>query len=134
MPRDDGRIVLITDFGPKKLLRIAEQIAVDSECSIDDLRGEDRDGFHLTEAKGDPPIYTIGTILASAAGGLRITMDIEIFADRTKKGDGRIYLDWVETGSSLRPSVCRNFAQSIADELETRIEDEGGEIYESYDK
>ena len=46
--------------------------------------------------------------------------------------DGRIVLDWVETGSALRPSVCRNFVDSLANELESRIEHAGGRIHESY--
>ena len=56
-----------------------------------------------------------------------------MYATRTKKGDGRIVLDWAETGGSMRPTVCRDFVRSFADELENRIEDDDGEVLESYD-
>lgn len=133
MPRGRGRIVIVADLGPKRLLRIAEQIAVDSECGVEDLRDRERDGFHIYDANGRPAIYTLGTLIASSAGALRVPLDIEVTADRTKKDDGRIVLDWVETGGSLRPTVCRDFVRSLADELENRIEDDGGEVIESYD-
>lgn len=133
MPRDAGRIVVVADLSPKRLLRIAEQIATDSQCGIDDLDDRKREGFHIYDANGEPPVYTLGTLIASSAGALRVPLDIAVYADRTKKDDGRIVLDWVETGNSLRPTVCRTFVESLADELETRIEDDGGEVFESYD-
>lgn len=132
MPRDDGRIVVISDFGPRRLLRIAEDIAVESQCGLEDLRGPRRDGFHIYDANGTPPIYTIATLIASSAGALRVPLDIEVYADRTKRDDGRIVLDWVETGNALRSTVCRTFVESFADELEARIEAEGGRVLESY--
>ncbi len=128
-----GRIVILSDLGPKRLLRLAEDIALDSKCGIDDLRDRDRDGFHVYDAKAEPHFYTLGTLIASSAGALRAPLDIEVYADRTKKGDGRIVLDWAETGGSMRPTVCRDFARSYADELENRIEDDDGEVLESYD-
>jgi hypothetical protein len=132
MARDGGRIVVVSDFGPGRLLRIAEAIAVESQCGIEDLRGADRDGFHIYDANARPPIYTLGTLLASAAGALRVRLDVEVTARRTRRGDGRVVFDWVETGSSLRPTVCRDFARSLADELEARVEGAGGEVLESY--
>ena len=133
MAWDRGRIVIVSDLRPKELLDICEQIAVDSDCAIDDLRTERVKGFHICDARGEAPIYTLGTLIASSAGMLRVPMDIDIYADRTKRGDGRISIDWIETGSSLRQSVCRFFAESFADELETRIEQDGGEVFDSYD-
>jgi hypothetical protein len=128
-----GRIVILSDLKPKRLLRLAEDIALDSHCGVEDLRDRDRDGFHIYDAKAEAPIYTLGTLIASSAGALRAPLDIEVTATRTKKGDGRIVLDWAETGSSLRPNVCLNFVRSFADELENRIEDDDGEVLESYD-
>lgn len=133
MPRDGGRIVILSDLGPKRLIRIAEEIALDSKCGIEDLRDRDRDGFHIYDAEAQPAFYTVGTLIASSAGALRAPLDIEVYATRTKNGDGKVVLDWVETGSSLRQHVCRNFVRSFADELETRIEDDDGEVLESYD-
>ena len=133
MSRRRGRIVIVSDLRPKELLRIAEEIAIDSQCGIDDLRGEARKGFHIYDANGEPPIYTLGTLIASSAGILRVPLDIEICADRNKRDDGRIALDWIETGSSLRPNVCRTFVESLADEIENRIGLDGGEVFESYD-
>jgi hypothetical protein len=133
MPRNDGRIVVISDFGPGKLLRIAEDIAIESQCRLEDLRGKRREGFHIYDAAGTPPIYTIATLIASSAGALRVPLDIEVYANRTQRDDGRIILAWVETGSALRPSVCRIFVHSLADELEARIEHAGGRVLESYD-
>jgi hypothetical protein len=133
MPRSDGRIVVVSDFGPKKLLRIAEEIALDSQCGIEELRDDRLVGFQIYDANGTPPIYTIGTLIASSAGALRVPLDVAVYAKRTKRGDGRIVLDWVETGSVLRPTVCRTFAESLADELEARIADDGGRVLESYD-
>ena len=133
MSRRRGRIVIVGDLRPKELLRIAEETAVDSRCGIDDLRGEERKGFHIYDAKGEPPIYTIGTLIASSVGALRVPMDIEVTAHRNKNGDGRITLDWIETGSPLRPNVCRMFVESLADEIENRIGLDGGEVFESYD-
>jgi hypothetical protein len=127
-----GRIVILSDLGPKRLLRLAEDIALDSKCGIDDLRDRKRDGFHIYDAKADPVFPTVGGLILSAAGAIRAPLDIEVTADRTKKGDGRIILDWAETGSSMRPNVCLNFVRSFADELENRIEDDG-EVLESYD-
>jgi hypothetical protein len=134
MPRDGGRIVIIADLSPKRLLRIAEDIAVDSQCGIEDLRDDDRDGFHIYDANGEPPVYTLGTLIASSAGALRVPLDIEVSATRTKKDDGKIVLDWAETGNALRRNVCRTFTRSLADELEARIEDADGEVIESYDE
>ena len=128
-----GRIVILSDLKPKRLLRLAEDIALDSHCGVEDLSDRDRDGFHIYDAKAEAPIYTLGTLIASSAGALRAPLDIEVTATLTKKGDGRIVLDWVETGSSLRPNVCLNFVRSFADELEARIEDDDGEVLESYD-
>lgn len=128
-----GRIVILSDLGPKRLLRLAEDIALDSKCGIDDLRDRDRDGFHVYDAKAEPAFYTVGTLIASSAGALRAPLDIEVYATRTKKGDGKIVLDWAETGGSMRPTVCRDFVRSFADELENRIEDDDGEVLESYD-
>ena len=128
-----GRIVILSDLGPKRLLRIAEDIAADSKCGIEDLRDRERDGFHVYDAKAEPHFYTLGTLLASSAGALRAPLDIEVSATRTKKGDGRAVLVWRETGGSMRPTVCRDFVRSFADELEARIADDGGEVFESYD-
>lgn len=133
MPRDGGRIVILSDLGPKRLLRIAEEIALDSKCGIEDLRDRDRDGFHIYDAEAQPAFYTVGSLIASSAGALRAPLDIEVYAKRTKKGDGKVVLDWAETGNSMRPHVCRTFVRSFADELETRIEDDDGEVLESYD-
>jgi len=133
MPRDGGRIVILSDLGPKRLLRIAEEIALDSKCGIEDLRDRDRDGFHIYDAEAQPRFYTTTSLILSAAGAIRAPLDIEVYAKRTKKDDGKIVLDWAETGSSMRPNVCRNFARSFADELEARIEDDDGEVLESYD-
>lgn len=133
MPRDDGRIVILSDLGPKRLLRIAEEIAVDSNCGIDDLRDRDRDGFHIYDAKAEPHFYTVTSLILSSAGAIRAPLDIDVYATRTKKGDGRVVIDWVETGNALRSSVCRTFARSFANELEARIEDDDGEVLESYD-
>ena len=132
MSSKQGRIVIVSDLRPGELLGIAEEIAVDSQCGIQDLRS-DKTGFEIYNAKGEAPIYTIGTLIASSAGILRVPLDIEITVGRTKRGDGRIALDWIETGSALRPSVCRTFAESLADEIESRIDGEGGEVFESYD-
>ncbi len=128
-----GRIVILSDLGPKRLLRLAEDIAVDSQCGIEDLRDRDRDGFHVYDAKAEPMFYTLGSLIASSAGALRAPLDLEVSATRTKKGDGRIVLDWRETGGAMRPTVCRDFVRSFADELEARIEDDDGEVLESYD-
>lgn len=133
MPRDDGRIVIIADITPKKLLRITEDIAVESGCRIADLRDDTDDGFHITAAKGDPPVYTVLTLARMAAGGIMVPLDIAVTARETKAGDGKLILDWVETGNSLRATVCRDFTRSLADELEDRVEDAGGRIIESYD-
>jgi hypothetical protein len=131
MPRDDGRIVILSDLGPKRLLRIAEDVAVDSNCGLDDLR--DRDGFHIFDAKAEPHFYTVTTLIMSSAGAIRAPLDIDVYATRTKKGDGKVVIDWVETGNALRSRVCRNFARSFANELEARIEDDDGEVLDSYD-
>lgn len=127
-----GRIVIVSDLRPGELLGIAEEIAVDSQCGIEDLRG-DKKGFQIYDAKGEAPIYTIGTLIASSAGILRVPLDIEVTVGRTKRDDGRITLDWIETGNALRPSLCRTFVESLADEIESRIEGEEGEVFESYD-
>ena len=127
-----GRIVIVSDLRPGELLGIAEEIAVDSQCGIEDLKGEKK-GFQIYDAKGEAPIYTIGTLIASSAGILRVPLDIEVTVGRTKRGDGRISLDWIETGNALRPALCRTFVESLGDEIESRIEGEGGEVFESYD-
>ena len=134
MPRDGGRIVIVSDLSPKRLLRIAEDIAVDSHCGIDDLADDDRDGFHIYDAKAEPRFYTVTSLVLSSAGALRAPLDIEVSATRTKKDDGKIVLDWAETGNAVRRNVCRTFARSFADELEARIEDADGEVLESYDE
>ena len=131
MARGSGRITIVSDFRPKDLLDIAEEIAEDSKCGFRELRSKSREGFHIFDAAAEPYFYTVGSLIASAAGALKAPLDIEVYADKTKKGEGRLTLDWVETGNSLRPTVCRTFVESLADEIETRIEDDGGEVYES---
>ncbi len=131
MARGSGRITIISDFRPKDLLDIAEEIADDSKCGFRELRSKNREGIHIFDAAAEAYFYTVGSLIASAAGALRAPLDIEVYADKTKKGEGRLTLDWVETGNSLRPSICRTFVESLADEIETRIEDDGGEVFES---
>ncbi len=133
MPRNRGRIVIVSDLRPKELLALAEEIALDSQCGVEDLRGEKLRGFHIFDANGSAPVMGVFTFIAASTGNLRVPLDIEVAADTTKRGDGRIALDWIETGNSLRSAVCGTFAQSLADELERRIEDDGGEVFESYD-
>jgi hypothetical protein len=133
MPRDDGRIVIVSDLPPKKLLRIAEEIARDSECGLDDLEDRKLDGFEIYDANGSPPVYTILSLARSATGNLRVPLDIRVTAGWTKKDEGRIVLDWIETGNALRSTVCRDFTRSLADEIEDRIDDAGGRVFESYD-
>ena len=109
MPRDRGRIVLVCDLRPKDLLAIAEEIALDSQCGVDDLRDEKLRGFHIYDANGSAPVMGVFTFIASSTGNLRVPLDIEVTAAKTKRGDGRIALDWIETGNALRSTVCRTF-------------------------
>ena len=131
MPMGSGRITIVSDFRPKDLLDIAEEIAGDSKCGFRELRSENRDGFHIFDAAAQPYFYTLGSLIASSAGVLRAPLDIEIYADETKKGEGRLTLDWIETARVGRPPFCLNFVESLADEIETRIEDDGGEVLSS---
>lgn len=134
MPRNRGRIVIVSDMRPKDLLALAEDIALDSQCGVEDLRGTKRRGFHIVDANGSAPVMGVFTFIASSTGNLRVPLDIEVTADTTEDGDGQIALDWIETGNSLRPAVCGTFVQSLAEELESRIEDDGGEVFDTYDE
>jgi hypothetical protein len=134
MPRS-GRFTIVSDFSPKQLLELAEEIAVDSRCGIEDFDRDDRRrGFHIYDAKGERQVYTLLSPVTMAAGGDRVPLDMDIFADRDKHEDGRLTIDWVETGSSLRPRVCERFAESFADEVQERIKVDGGVIISTDDE
>lgn len=126
MARDGGRIVIVTDLPLKRLLWLAEEIALDRKCGIEDLRDDDRDGFHIydTEAKSFIPDAEQGRWLT---GVPRERIDAEVFVDHTKEGDSRLTIDWWVMGR------CQEVVQSIADSVENRIEGKGYKVLESYD-
>ena len=80
MARRSGRITIVSDFRPKDLLDIAEEIASDSKCGFRELRSKNREGFHIYDAAAEPYFYTIGSLIASSAGVLRAPLDIEVYA------------------------------------------------------
>jgi len=125
-----GRITIVSDFSPKELLSVAQEVADDSGCRTDDLGGERR-GFVIRSVKLDPALYTPITLMRMATDSMRAHMDVEIFADRTKAGDGRLTLDWVENRNPMQPRMVEKFAESLADEIEDRIEDDGGDVISS---
>ena len=129
MARDGGRIVILSDFGPERLLRMAEHLARDADCGIEDLPDDSREGFHIyNQITTDQRFDIFGnrhTLGFSAPPPPRL--DIEVYVDRTKKGDGRITLDWWVV------EACQSFVQTFANKIEDRIEKHGGKVLESYD-
>src|SRR5258707_9914151 len=74
---------------------------------IEDLRDRDRRGFHIYDANARPPIYTIGTLIASSAGALRAPLDIEVFARRPVWCGWRRL--WCRAGAAVRPPTTKCF-------------------------
>jgi hypothetical protein len=127
---NSGRITIISDFSPKELLDVADETASDSGCKMEDL-DDGRKGFAIVSVKLDAPLYTVGTLARMATDTMRAKVELHLFADRTKKGDGRLTIDWFEANNPMQPRMVERFAESLADEIETRIEDDGGEIIAS---
>jgi hypothetical protein len=127
---NSGRITIVSDFSPKELLDVAQEVADDSGCATEDL-DDGRKGFGITSVKLDPAIYTVGSLARMATGTMRANVELHLFADRTKKGDGRLTIDWFENRNPMQPRMVERFAESLADEIETRVEDDGGEIISS---
>lgn len=125
-----GRITVVSDFSPNDLLAIAQEVADDSGCGTNELGGLRR-GFAIRSVKLDPALYTPIALVRMATDTMRAQMDIEVFVDRNKAGDGRLTIDWVENRNAIQPRMVETFAESLADEIEDRIEDDGGEVLSS---
>lgn len=121
MARNGGRIVIVSDFGPNRLLRLAEEVAKKSQFIVEDLIDDARDGFHVCEG---PPELGYPLLWSAITP---VPLNIEVFVDRTRKGDGRVTIDWWVLGN------CQWQAKTFANRLENLIEDDGGEVLESYD-
>jgi hypothetical protein len=68
------------------------------------------------------------SLITSASGGNRAGLDIEVLVDLTKKGEGRVTIDWWVSARNND-----EFTRYFANRLEDEIEAEGGRVLESRD-
>lgn len=118
MADDGGRIVIISDLAPMRLLRIARRVAAECECGIEEFR--DLDGFLIYDVRAEPRVYGLVSAVRAASGGNRAGLDIEVLVDLTRDGEGRVTIDWFVSANNNN-----YFAPYFANRLEDEIDVEG---------
>ena len=118
MARDGGRILILSDLAPMRLLRIARRVAVECECGIAEF--DELDGFQIYDVRTETVVYGLVSAVQAASGGNRAGLDIEVLVDLTKNGEGRVTIDWWVSARNND-----QFAPYFANRLEDEIEVEG---------
>jgi hypothetical protein len=122
----DGRITIVSDFRPRDLLDIAKEVAMEMGFGLDELdEDDDRKGFVARLAFVKRQNFVDHKVAE---------VEIEITADRTKRDDGRLTLDWVSVkeiwlwGGGGKPE---KWARDLANAIEDAIEDDDGRVLSS---
>jgi hypothetical protein len=120
MAKKSGRITIVSDFTPRDLFDIFLETA-------------GRQGFGLGEADG--PLSACATKQYVKRQNFRdiVVAELAILAtaDRTRKGDGRLTLDWDETKAIWiwgGGGWAEQWIGELTDALEEAIEDDDGEV------
>lgn len=123
MSKKSGRHTIVSDFRPRDLFNIFFEVA--GEC-----------GFGLSEHDG--PMTAVAEKQFIKRQNFHDTvvahMAIEVVADTTKRGDGRLTLDWEEKKAIWiwgGGGKAEKWLAELIETLEDAIEDDGGEVIRS---